>query len=286
MTIKVWVSVVLWFAGGVVLFVVPAFCTWLYYHNYLGEYRGFPLLVFDGNSLISGVSLIALYVTTIAYLEARKQTKSAQEQIKLLTETRPLENTEAIMTEFNAVCSSGIEEIEEAYIAADTIAIGATGDAKAFQKYEQHVLNMTTQLNTKLHAAYTKIAISEIQDDKGITHRVLDAKSVDTLKDFYSRKNITDERIMNEVLDQTEFLHKALLRSSCDYKAISDPQKIVPHFILINPEKTSRRAIIWNIDTVKSGAKGEVVATGFSTTNQQVVKSMLEIFKGLNESNA
>lgn len=292
----------LWVVAIGATLLIPSHLRWKYLHGYDDEVFRFWRFVFDYQSIIDFITILALYITVVALWAARtqteasrretgtlnrivealgEQTKALRIEIETVTETKPLENTEAILSAFNAICAKGIGEIKEIYVAADTIAIGATGDDKSFLKYKSNIEDLAEQLKGKLHAAYTALTLEEVQDSAGNKHKVLAGSSVDALNTFYTEKNITDQGKLEKVMRYTGSLHNWLTALECAYKPISDPQNIVPHFILINPDEPSRHALIWNIDRHKSGEKHEVVATGFSTTNQQIGKSMMDIFQNL-----
>ena len=92
---------------------------------------------------------------------------------------------------------------------------------------------------------------------------------------FYDVPNISKERI-SEIISETYQIHRIVEIVRLDIfrrKKLTDG----PHFILINPDKTDRFGIIWNIR--KSGGEiGEVVTVGVCTKNKHFIKTMKSIF--------
>ncbi len=258
--------------GGVFWFCVPPFlsaCAGLGKECVILE---IPWFLLTNKSLVEGLGLTGMWLTLLGLIYAISQMRAAQQLLELRTETRLITYSRDILEQFERNVAGRKKPPDAIYFLANTIAIGATAKGANFMAYRQFLERLLCQLGAKFSLAYV-----EILSAPGANPPHIHEDSAKKLRDFYERAgNISKERI-SEIISETYQIHRIVENCKARYFSQKEADSDGPHFILINPDKTDRFGIIWNIR--KSGGEiGEVVTVGVCTKNKHFIKTMKSIF--------
>lgn len=232
-------------------------------------------------AFIDFLGLFGTFATVIGLVYAVIQTKKSREAVELLTETKPMINAQDILDEFeDRIKNTSFPPVNEVYLMANTIAIGATGNFANFEKFKVSLQAEISRLKSSFHASYVLI---EFSNDSALCDQdVMDEDSLTRLRVFYDeRLKFKKEEQLKDIIRATRELHSCVIRNGATYHGIQDANSAGPHFILINPEENNRQSrlgIIWNIKLDGEDHGGEAVVAGFRTTNEHVILAMKSIF--------
>lgn len=248
------------------------------------------VLCWTPNAIFAGVGIVGTYITLISVWVGVQQVRVGVQQVGVgVEQVRALREQNEAMAETKAIGST-LELVEcfaadieklgagltELHFLANTIAIGATAkDPSVFEQFSRLMKDSVGRLHHS-HFAYLRLDFNPVGGRGATTD--FDTKTKNALWRFYETVGIKDEAKINVYIDLTKILHRALREGGANYHPLSHADSHGPHFILLNAGHVNRVGIIWNI-SARVDSDGEVVTTGFRTTNHAIITTMLANFK-------
>jgi hypothetical protein len=203
--------------------------------------------IFTSDSIIASVGLFGTCATIGGLVYAVLQTIESKKAVVLLTETKPLVNSQDVLNEFEERIKNTAIPVKNIYLMANTIAIGATGEWSRFQKFEKILSEQISNLKSEFHAAYVKLVFVEQRDSDGQREEKFNGDSFKRLKKFYIEHiKFNETGQLDDIYSSTKTLHRAVKKYEADYRALEHADSTGPHFILFNPDENDRLGIIWN----------------------------------------